>query len=136
VENSFEFRAGQDAQSGHATITCGLDRLMPFAAGSGRQRRPVKGLDRLSGCRPMQECIQAIKAVSKAAARPYASSPAQDSKGKSKITLKWYNQCAVNHEGRYKHEEGCDEQTRFHQGGRSGTCGRHNSCRGQREGSG
>ena len=34
------------------------------------------------------------------------------------------------------HEEGSDEQTRFHQSEHSGTCSRHDSCRWQREGSG
>src|SRR5215813_3711025 len=37
---------------------------------------------------------------------------------------------------RDKHEEGSDEQTRFHQSEHSGTCSRHDSCRQQRDGSG
>jgi phytoene dehydrogenase-like protein len=35
-----------------------------------------------------------------------------------------------------EHEEGSDEQTRFHQSEHSGICSRHDSCRWRREGSG
>jgi len=70
---------GQDVKSGQPAITRGLDRLDALCRG---RRQPVKGLDRLSGdwraikrarqspltgCRRLQDCIQAIKALSKAA---------------------------------------------------------------------
>jgi len=48
VENSFEFRVGQDVKSGQPAITRGLDRLDALCRG---RRQPVKGLDRLSGDR-------------------------------------------------------------------------------------
>jgi hypothetical protein len=76
----FEFRVDQDVLRGDAAIARGPDRLDALYGG---RRQPVKGLDclsgawaarlnarqaPLSGCRRPQECIQAIKAVSRAAA--------------------------------------------------------------------
>src|SRR5579884_2146581 len=90
-----------DALCGGRTPAVADVRILdsPISAEPETGWRPVKGPDRLSGawaarkeraaqapltgCRRPQECIQAIKVVSKAAARPHASSPIQDSKGET-----------------------------------------------------